>query len=62
MIYKLQDTSGNCVFTENHKLAKRICKENSNPFNTILAMGRASAPVNSEQVIDSYDEFLDYFY
>ena len=62
MIYKLQDTSGNCVFTEDHKLAKQICKENSNPFTTILAMGRASAPVNSEQIIDSYDEFLDYFY
>lgn len=62
MMYKLQDTSGNCVFTENHKLAKRICKENSNPFNTILALGRASAPVDSEQVIETYDEFLEHFF
>lgn len=62
MIFKLQDTSGNCFFIEDYELAKRIVNEEDNPFNTILAMGRASAPVNSKQIIKTYDEFLECFY
>ena len=61
MIYEMKDKSGNSFFVGDYKLALQIAMENSNPFNIIMKLND-KVKVSKKDIINSYDEFLTYFF
>lgn len=57
MVFKLSDERGNCVYTQDSKLAMEIFNENSNSFNTLEIVED-----DKQEIVKTIDEFNDYFY
>lgn len=57
MVFKLSDERGNCVYTQDSKLAMEIFNEYSNSFNTLEIVKD-----DDQEVVKTIDEFNNYFY
>ena len=57
MVYKLCDERGNSVYTYKEELAMEIFMEYSNSFNSLEIVED-----DNQEVINSIDEFNNYFY
>ena len=57
MVYKLCDERGNSVYTHKEELAMEIFMEYSNSFNSLEIVED-----DNQEVVNSIDEFNNYFY
>lgn len=59
MMYQVTDENGNAFFTRDYALAMKIIKDKNNPFINLF---KTNEKVDKKHIIESMDDFENYFY
>ena len=59
MTYEVSDELGNKFYTKNYVLALKITKDKTNPF---INLHKTNEKISDEHIINTMEEFEEYFF